>query len=361
MESVYLAALHLFPHMTHGRLRYLLGYGQPRSLWEDFDLYMFLSSGFTKSQFHEMEEARRLLDLRGIERELKDGGIRVLSCMDEEFPPLLHHVVPAPAILYVKGSFDVLSEDLVSVVGSRSMTSYGRRMVGKFVGAMLTRSVRPVSGLALGVDGEVARVCVERGKAHVAVLGTGVDVVYPASHADLFQKVVDTGGALVSDFPLGTLAKPYHFPLRNRLIAMLSRATVVIEAKRKAGSLVTARLALEYGKDVYVVPGPVGAVCSEGCNQLLLDGGAEVLIDAEQLIGAEASDKKEMRNICEIEKNHGFPQGEKGILQLLEQPMRVEELSERLAKPVSGLLVELSERELLGELVCEDGVWMLSS
>lgn len=190
-------------------------------------------------------------------------------------PEILSGIPGLPRRLWLNGTFPTMLG--VGMVGTRRPTSYGRK-VASLLGAAVASTGWPViSGLARGIDGIVHRACVEQGHAGWAVLGSGLDVVYPRQNQDLAESLLERGGGLISEYPPGTPPAPFRFPARNRIIAALSSTVVVIEATVVGGALITARIALELGRDVLAVPGDIDRPTSEGCNLLIRDGAYPVL------------------------------------------------------------------------------------
>jgi len=189
------------------------------------------------------------------------------------YPPLLAELYDPPASLHLRGSVEPLGRPGVSVVGARSCSSYGAQ-VARWLGRELAASgLVVVSGLARGVDGEAHRGALEAGGPTVAVLGCGIDRDYPRSHALLASRIVQAG-AVVSEYPPGVEPAPWRFPARNRIIAGLALATVVVEARERSGALITADFAMELGRDVFAVPGEITSALSAGTNDLLRQGAA---------------------------------------------------------------------------------------
>jgi DNA processing protein len=201
---------------------------------------------------------------------------RGLARDDSEYPALLRPVPTAPETLYVRGHLVDGDALAVAIVGSRRATPYGLDVAGALAADLAARGVTVVSGLARGIDSAAHRGALRVGGRTIAVLGSGVDVVYPPENQRLAEEIVERG-ALVSQFAAGTPPLPHHFPTRNRVIAGMSLAVVVVEATERSGSLITARLAAELGREVLAVPGRVTAPESRGANRLIQDGGALAL------------------------------------------------------------------------------------
>jgi DNA processing protein len=192
-----------------------------------------------------------------------------------QFPDFASVAVHLPARVWVRGTLPPSAG--VAIVGSRRSTSYGNRIAAAFARAVVECGWPVISGLARGIDGVAHRACLDAGSTGWAVLGSGLDTIYPRQHLDLAESLIATGGGLISEYPPGTRPAPYRFPERNRIIAALSRVVVVIEAAVDGGALITARLALEMGRDVLVVPGDIDREVSMGCNLLIRDGAHPVL------------------------------------------------------------------------------------
>jgi DNA processing protein len=210
-------------------------------------------------------QCRRELD------ELRQKGIECIIPTDDRYPPKLKEISDPPVLLYVVGNVHLLKKCCIAVVGSRASTSYGSRVAHTLASRLSACGVTVVSGLALGIDTEAHRGALAAGGNTVAVLGCGLDVIYPRQNRQLFEKIA-ANGAIVSEYPLGTAPEGFRFPARNRIIAGLSSGVVVVEAARKSGSLITAQLAIDEGRDVYAVPGQVDSYKSEGTHWLLQQG-----------------------------------------------------------------------------------------
>ena len=217
-----------------------------------------LPSGWEEAARAEMEAARRL-------------GIAILVPGDPRFPPLLREVPDPPLVLYVRGSLEPEDRLTVAVVGSRRSTPWGTSTAESLGRDLAAEGFTVASGLARGIDAAAHRGALEGGGRTLAVLGSGLDRIYPPEHARLADEIAGRG-ALVSELPLGTTPLPRHFPERNRLIAWMAWATVVVEAARDSGSLITAGLAADAGRLVFAVPGPAGEPNAAGTSALLRDG-----------------------------------------------------------------------------------------
>ncbi|MCK8515314.1 DNA-processing protein DprA [Methylonatrum kenyense] len=225
-------------------------------------------------------DSLKTVDDRAIDAVLRwgDGDDRhLLTPADDDYPALLHDLPDAPFLLYLRGDPLVLRTPQIAIIGSRNPTSGGLDNAEQFARHLAAGGLTVTSGLALGVDSAAhAGALAVRGRT-LAVTGTGPDRIYPASNRQLAAKILEEGGAIVTEFPPGTPARPGHFPRRNRLISGLSAGTLVVEAGIRSGSLITARLALEQGREVFAIPGSIHNPLARGCHALIRDGAAKLV------------------------------------------------------------------------------------
>ncbi len=236
-------------------------------------------SGLSPELCSEFISFRSSFSLAQLEHTLLSEKIRVIIPDDCEYPAMLVQTIPPPAVLFVKG---ILAEHIphpLAIVGSRKMTHYGERILDTLLPKLVQAGCSIISGLALGCDGFAHETTLKHNGYTIAVLGSGLDSshIYPRHHVRLAHKILESGGALISEYPPGTPALPHHFPARNRIIAGLSYGVLLVEAATRSGSLITARLALEQGKQVFAVPGSIFAETSAGCNALIAQGARPVL------------------------------------------------------------------------------------
>ena len=202
---------------------------------------------------------------------LKKDNTHVITLADETYPQKLLEISNPPAILYAIGNLKWLNHPTIAMVGSRSATPQGEKNAEDFAQSLCDYGICVVSGMALGIDGAAHRGALKSNGATIAVVGTGLDIVYPARHRDLAHKIAERG-LIISEFPLGTPSKAQNFPRRNRLISGLSLGCLVVEANIDSGSLITARLAAEQGREVFAIPGSIHSPVSKGCHQLIKQG-----------------------------------------------------------------------------------------
>lgn len=224
-------------------------------------------------------EAARGLDPAALLEQAERAAVRLVTPADQEFPPGLLDLHDPPLALHVRGEALLVEgppdRPCVAVVGSRRATSYGLSFAETLSRELSAAGVRVISGLARGVDGAAHRGSLAGGSPTLAVLGCGLDVEYPREHRGL-RRQIEAHGAVISEYPAGTAPDPWRFPARNRILAGMAQAVVVVQAARRSGALITADLAQDLGRDVLAVPGPVGWSQSEGCLQLLSEGAAMV-------------------------------------------------------------------------------------
>ena len=198
-------------------------------------------------------------------------NIDIIVIGSESYPPLLAEIDSPPAIIYIKGETNLLGLPQLAIVGSRQHSAGGEKTAFAFARALAASGFTITSGMALGIDASAHRGAMLQGST-IAVLGTGIDVIYPRRNSEIYHDIINGGGAVVSEFPPGTPARAGHFPQRNRVISGLSLGVLVVEAAVRSGSLITARLAMEQGREVFAIPGSIHNPQSKGCHKLIRDG-----------------------------------------------------------------------------------------
>lgn len=213
---------------------------------------------------------------------------------DSIFPEFLKNISDAPLALYCAGDISLLNRDCVAVVGARKCSEYGRQVALKIGETLAKNDIVTVSGMAEGIDASAHLGALKVGGKTIAVLGSGVDVCYPRCNKNLYDRIIDEG-LIISEYPLGTKPKPFHFPRRNRIISAISKAVTVVEASSGSGSLITAEIAAEQGKEIIAVPGNINSTFSLGCNKLIADGASIMTVpeDVLRIIGVDPKLQKE--------------------------------------------------------------------
>lgn len=287
----------------------------------------------------------------GLSPALSAMGVQTLAFDDERYPPLLRLIPDPPALLYALGDVSLLREPQVAMVGSRRASPAGLRTARDLAQQLAATGLLVCSGLALGVDGAAHRGALAAGGKSIAVMATGIDLIYPRRHRDLAAQL-QGNGCLVTEFPPGTPPRREYFPQRNRIISGLSLGVVVVEAALPSGSLITANTALEQGREVFALPWSMLHRGGEGCLQLLRDGAKMVreLQDILEELGPLYALHKEMRGagMATAQAAADLP-GSLSVLELLGfEASSVDQLVAGANMPVEQLLVQLSELELLG-------------
>jgi DNA processing protein len=270
-------------------------------------------------------------------------GATLLMEKDAEYPLLLKQIPSPPLFLYRLGN-SIPLHNCIAVVGSRRITSYGRMAVEKIVRELVDADMCVVSGLAYGIDAKAHEVTIKNGGKTFAVTASGIDSMYPIANTRLAREIVETGGAIFTEFPMGTKAVAHNFPSRNRIIAGMSHATLVIQAQKKSGALITASFALDYGRDVGAVPGSIFDEQMEGCLELLSTGATPV---------RSATDILEPMGIRDLpaspKKARHLSDAQKKLFDLLAvSPRDIDSLSIETGKPVAELMALLTELEMGG-------------
>jgi len=272
-------------------------------------------------------------------------AIDVISPLDHRYPEALRELDHPPPQLFAIGSVDLLSSPLVSIVGTRDATPYGIRVTQSLTRAFSHAGFGIVSGMARGIDSAAHRAALENGGKTIAVLGTGIDVPYPAGHREL-HRAIGASGLVVSESGPGATAHKGSFPKRNRIIAALGRLTIVIEAGYKSGALITANHALELARPVAAVPGPIDSRQSDGSNQLIRDGALVIasIEDALALVGVTTGAQEQPIQLAGDEGKVWAAVGT--------DPVAVDNLASRLGMPARECLAVLTSLEVAGLIEC---------
>jgi DNA processing protein len=278
-----------------------------------------------------------------------EPGHHILALGDNAYPPALLEIADPPNILYVRGDPDLLKARGLAMVGSRNATPQGIQTAENFAKTLAAHGLCIVSGLALGIDAAAHRGALASEGKTVAVIGTGADRLYPARNKELALRIAEYG-AIVSEFPLGTPAIAANFPRRNRIISGLSRGVLVVEAAPESGSLITARLAAEQGREVFAIPGSIHSPVARGCHQLIKQGAK--LVETARDVLEELGDLEEIPAVQTLPSES---QQTALITALGHDPCSLDELVERTGQSAEQLLGELLTLELSGQLASLPG------
>ena len=303
------------------------------------------AAGLSPKLIASLVKLRKATSLEQVWERIQAKGIQILTWEDQGFPQRLRDVENAPPVLYIRGELAPEDEWAEAVVGTRRVTAYGRQVTEHICRVLAQSGVTVVSGLARGVDSIAHQTALEAGGRTLAVLGCGVDRVYPPEHRQLAEKII-ASGALISDYPVGTPPEARNFPPRNRIIAGLSLATVVVEAGERSGALITAEFALEQGREIFAVPGNILAPQSRGTNRLIQQG-AHPLLHPEEIL-----ETLELTLISEHRQARTVLPGDATEAQLFEilgpDPMHVDEIRARTNLPIEKVTAALAMMELKG-------------
>ncbi len=302
-------------------------------------------SGLSQKLAERVVSLRSSLDLEKIIAQITQKNIQIITLGSPDYPKHLAEVDQPPPVLYVRGS--LLDEDrwAVALVGTRTVTAYGNQITYELASILANHGVTVVSGLARGVDTVAHAATIKAGGRSIAVLGCGVDRIYPPENRNLADQLINQG-ALISDYPPGTPPDSSNFPPRNRIISGLSLATVVVEAGETSGALITANFAVEQGREVFAVPGNILALQSKGTNRLIQNG-ARPLLDLRDVLDVlnltRNVERRDVRRVIPVDET------EASLLKLLaEQSLHVDELRAQSGLPIEKVSAALTMMELKG-------------
>jgi len=327
------------------RLRALLDYfGDLETAW-NAPIHDLQQAGLDKRSLANLVKLRGEIDLEAEVAKVHRLGLQVLTWDDPDYPRSLRQVYNAPPLLYVRGRLERRDEWAVAIVGTRQASAYGREATRLLAGGLARAGVTIVSGMASGVDTEAHRACLEAGGRTLAVLGSGVDVIYPPQNARLAAEIVERG-AILSDYALGTKPDGVNFPPRNRIVSGLSLGTIVVEADIGSGALITAGFAAEQGRAVLAVPGSILARGSRGTHRLIQQGARLV---------ANVTDVLEELNLTMVSEQAQaqatLPENETEAVLLRHistNPLHVDELGRAVGLPIAQVTSTLALMELKG-------------
>src|SRR5574341_1166501 len=308
-----------------------------------------IQAGLDRRAIESLEAARQGVDLDRASAELEQASIQTLCWEDENYPRRLRDIDNPPPLLYVRGEMTEADDWAVAIVGTRRTTAYGKDATHELASALASAGVTIVSGLARGIDAAAHVAALEVGGRTIAVLGSGLDRLYPPEHAPLAQKIL-ASGALITDYPLGTPPEASNFPPRNRIISGLSLGVIVMEAGEDSGAMITAEFAVEQGREVFAVPGNIFNRGSRGPNKLIQQG-SKVVLTAEDVL--EELNLKMVAQHAEARAQlslfEGADETERKLLaHLSAEPLHADELSVLASMPIAAVSSALAMMELKG-------------
>lgn len=285
------------------------------------------------------------------------AGAQIISYQDDVYPPLLREIYDPPVLLWVKGNADILRNEGLAVVGTRRATTYGLKIAKQLSGQLAKNKLNVISGLAFGIDAAAHSATLKTGGKTVAVLGSGIDVIYPQKNAGLAAEIIENDGAIITEFPMGTPPDAGNFPERNRIVSGLTLGTLVVESGLKGGSMITAQSALMQNREVFVIPHSLENANGIGCNHLIKRGAGKLVQTVDDILEElpnyqyQQNEKVRLQDESPEEfkwENMGLDEEAEAICKLLKNnSMHIDDISEVLEKPSSQLLAKLLELEMM--------------
>ncbi len=335
--------------ISHSNIeKLILNFGELSELWIAKNELIFSIKGIKPEVLSIIIKYRNEKTFNDLFQILSNHNIVPVTFYDENYPKSLNFISDYPKVLYHKGNFFEEDQLAIGIVGSRKATSYGIWACEKFTRELVDMGVTIVSGVAQGIDTVAHRTTLDMGGRTIGILGNGLDKVYPSRNKSLYEEI-SKNGALISEFPLGTLPLAYNFPQRNRIIAGLSLGIIVIEGKEKSGSLITAHCAMEQGKEVFSLPGNINSIYSGGTNRLIKDG-ARPLLDIDDIIEEiyELQLLKTHNKIIQMDYSN-LSETEFTIVKIIEEgPIHSDLIAYKTGKDISSTMSILTILELKG-------------
>lgn len=347
-----LVALSLVPKLGAHRIRLLLqAAGHPQDVFRMSGRELQAIDGIGPTiageilKFNQWEHVDRILE------DTEEIGARMITCEHEAYPRLLKEIFDPPILLWVKGDLDVLNTSGIAVIGTRRASRYGLKVAEHFTKALVERGITIVSGLAFGIDALAHQTTIDAGGKTIAVLGSGIDNIYPRKHTRMAREIAEGGGAVISEFPPGTNPDAGNFPVRNRIVSGLSLGTLVVESGIKGGSMITARSALDQNREVFAIPHPLWNGNGEGCNIIIKRGWGKLVQTVEDVLSEVAVPQKVSAVATPATskkwKKLELDELSVSICEILEEsPRHIDVLSEELGEPSHLLLSKLLELEM---------------
>jgi DNA processing protein len=286
-----------------------------------------------------------------------NNALDIVTIDDDNYPKRLLNCSDSPIVLYAKGEFEKNPKKTIAIVGTRNMTSYGKAILEELINGIKNYHIQVVSGLAYGVDVFAHKQCVRIGIETIGVLGHGLDRIYPALHKKTALEMVNGSGGLLTEFPNGTNPDRENFPQRNRIVAGMTDATIVVESGAKGGSLITANLANDYNREVFAFPGGVFNEQSEGCNYLIQSNKAHLIRSSKDLIHMMGWQPEKENEVVQKSLFEGLNDSEKSVVQLLltNGESSVDKIAALLQKSISSILNVLLLLEMKGRVKSRPG------
>ena len=345
MDKIFWARLQMIPGIGSAQIRKLMDFfDSGETVWESSQEQLRASGCLDRKGLQAFAAFRSqpAVDVQALAKKWERSGVKICTLQEEQYPSLLKSVYNPPAVLFYRGELDIFSRG-IAVVGSRRPSAYGCSAAENIAADLAKQSVVVVSGAARGIDTAAHRGALRTGHT-IAVLGCGIDYVYPPENKMLLQEIA-ANGAVISEYPPGTVPQPGFFPARNRIISGLTQGTVVVEAAEKSGALITAEMALNEGRDVFAVPGSIYSSQSVGCNRLIQQG-AKLICSAADVIEEYPWQQRE----CLKPEGMSLSPEETAVYALLspEQAVTLDEIICKLRSDVSNIAFILLQMQLRG-------------
>lgn len=346
-EAIHYLLFSLVPEIGSRRLmRLVQAFGTAVEAWQASESAL-QSAGLERRPLEQLLHARKQLNAEVEWEKVQRAGARVITLRDDEYPPSLRSLGDAPPVLYIKGTLLPDDQRAIGIVGTRKATPYGRDIAAQFSKVLASHRVAVISGLAHGIDAAAHRGALEGHGRTIAVLGNGIDTVYPPDHREL-AKAITGQGALITEFPIGAKPEARHFPRRNRLISGLALGILVVEAPLQSGALITADFAIEQGREVFAVPGSIHSHASSGTNRLIQEG-AKLVTSVEDILEELniAHEKRQTHQVAR-EVSPDSPLEAEILKHLSADPLHIDDLVRLAGLPVSTVNSMLTILELKG-------------
>ncbi len=344
-EKKYWIGFNLVRGIGAVRFQQIISYFGDLSVAWQAPVEAFHETGLPERALRNFLALRSEIDLDSLYESILQSQITVLTLKDEGYPTLLKEIDQSPPVIYIKGSLTPADEFAVAMVGTRRVTAYGQQVTRDTSTFLAAHGLTIVSGLARGVDALAHQHALQADGRTIAVLGSGVDVIYPPEHRKLADAIVENG-AVISDYPLGTQPEGINFPPRNRIISGLSLATIVVEAGERSGALITADFAVEQGRDVFAVPGNVFSPSSRGTNRLIQKG-AYAMVSPQDVL--DVLDLTQVEDYKQARRELPADTTEAKILHVMDyEPIHVDEICHEVGLPVEKVSAALTMMELKG-------------
>jgi len=324
------------------KLKMLEQYKSTRNIWDELP-----GNNSYKKQYDKEK-------IDSIKKSVEEKSIKVVNYYDEKYPKNLRILEDAPFLLFYKGEIEKLNKSYnISIIGSRNCTNYGLNITRIISKALAENSITVISGMAKGIDAQSHKSAIENGGFTCAVLGSGVDIIYPKENTNLYKGILENG-CIISEFRPGTAPFYYNFPIRNRIISALSEMIIVVEAGTKSGSLITVRLALDQGKNVMVVPGSVFSEQSKGTNLLIKDG-AEPILSVQDIFNS--ADQNFTETNIRINSKGSQVSGLEGKLNsiITNNPIHIDDIIKISKIDIKRVYELLFEMQFRNEILCLSG------